>query len=158
MPRSFDLVGGEAQTTDCGRTRSCRYPAVQQRALESRLHRGESRTRECLPQTLSSSTVCSRAASGPRRAVMWCQCLGPRGTVPSGAKPLRPCCHISPPIISSRSAFSFRTHFPLPSSSCARPSPCSYLQSVLHLCTLTASSLLSFCLNNQAFLPPPVVS
>lgn len=86
-----------------------------QRALQSRLYRRESRTKECLPQTLSSScTIFSHAARRPRRAVMWCQCLGPSGTVPSGAKPPRPCCHISPPIISSRSAFSFRTHFPLP--------------------------------------------
>lgn len=48
-----------------------------QRALESRLNRRESRTKECLPQTLSSScTICSHAARRPRRAVMWSQCLG----------------------------------------------------------------------------------
>lgn len=45
-----------------------------------------------------------------RRAIMWFQCLGPCGIVPSGGKPLRLCWHITAPIISSRSALSFLLH------------------------------------------------
>lgn len=164
MPSSFDddkgrqhapvkveaVIQQHKQVTAAGRT-GAGIRLCEQRALQSRLYRKESRTKECLPQTLPSSssscTICSHTARRPRRAIMWCQCLGPCATVPSGAEPLRPCCHISPPISSSRSAFSFS----LPASPCARPSPCSYLPSALHLCSPTASSLLIFCLDNQAF-------
>lgn len=130
----------------------------EQRALQSRLYRRATCTKECLPQTLSSFTICSQAARRPRRAVMWFQCLGPCGTVPSGGKPLRPCCHISPPIISSRSALSFPPHFPFPLLPAPRPLPALICHRLLHLCPPAASSLLIFCLNNQPFLPPPVVS
>lgn len=59
---------------------------------------------------LSSSSQRRKLASAHRRAVMWFQCLGPRGIVPSGGKPLRLCWHITAPIINSRSALSFLLH------------------------------------------------
>lgn len=63
--------------------------------------------------TLSSFTSSSqrKLASVHRRAVMWFQCLGPCGIVPSGRKPVRLCWHITPPIINSRSALSYLLHF-----------------------------------------------
>lgn len=45
-----------------------------------------------------------------RSAIMWFQCLGPCGIVPSGGKPLRLCWHITAAIINSRSALSFLLH------------------------------------------------
>lgn len=59
---------------------------------------------------LLAFTSFSQPASVHRRVVMWFQCLGPCGIVPSGGKPLRLCWHITPPIINSRSALSFLLH------------------------------------------------
>ena len=60
--------------------------------------------------SFSSSSQRRKPASAHRRAVMWFQCLGPCGIVPSGGKPLRLCWHITTPIINSRSALSFLLH------------------------------------------------
>lgn len=54
--------------------------------------------------SFSSSSQRKKQASAHTRAVMWFQCLGPCGIVPSGGKPLRLCWHITTPIINSRSA------------------------------------------------------
>lgn len=134
----------------------CRCPAERAEKLQSRLYRRASCTKGCLPQTGPSFTICSQAARRPRRAVMWFQCLGPCGTLPSGGKPLRPCCHISPPIISSGSALWVPPHFPspLPPEPHPHPLPLPALicYRLLHPCSPTASSLLIFCLNNQPLL------
>lgn len=60
--------------------------------------------------SFSSSSQRKKLVSVHRRAVMWFQCLGPYGIVPSGGKPLRLCWHISTPIMYSRSALSFLLH------------------------------------------------
>lgn len=99
---------------------------------------GERLAQKSVCLKLSSFTICSQAARRPRRAVMWFRCLGPCGTVPSG-KPLRPCCHISPPIISSRSALLFPPHFPFPLLPAPRPLPALICLRLLHLCSPTAT-------------------
>lgn len=92
-----------------------------------------------------------------RRAIMWFQCLGPCGIVPSGGKPLRLCWHITAPIISSRSALSFLLHlssfsfFLCPSS--ALPVLSSLPLAPSPLLTLN-TFLLIFCLNNHTFFFP----
>lgn len=103
--------------------------------------------------TLFSFTISSQPASGHRRAVMWFQCLGPRGKVPSGGKPLRPCWHITPPIISSRSALSFLLHLSfLLLSAASFCFDCALIcHQLLHLSSPSTFSLLIFCLNNQPF-------
>lgn len=60
--------------------------------------------------SFSSSSQRKKLASAHRSAVMWFQCLGPCGIVPSGGEPLRLCWHIATPIINSRSALSFLWH------------------------------------------------
>lgn len=136
------------QTNDCRYTHTGAGVRLgEQRALQSRLCRRESRTKEFASNALLLLLLLLLYNLQPRSedAQEGCNVVSVSGTVPSGARPLRPCCHISPPIISSRSAFSFRTHFSFP------PLLLSALIR-LHLCSLIASFLLIFCLNNRRFL------
>lgn len=100
--------------------------------------------------SLSSSSQRRKPASAHRRAVMWFQCLGPCGIVPSGGKPLRLCWHITTPIINSRSALSFLLHLS------------SFLLTAAFFCFAWAlisapgsftlnTFLLIFCLNSHTF-------
>ena len=89
--------------------------------------------------SFSSSSQRKKQASAHTRAVMWFQCLGPCGIVPSGGKPLRLCWHITTPIINSRSApFISITSFFLSSF-------CTFLRLHLgsHRCPLAPSPLLT---------------
>lgn len=86
-----------------------------------------------------------------RRAVMWFQCLGPHGRVPSGRKPFRLCWHITAPIINSRSALSFLFHlssFLLTGPSPAFASLSSMPPAPSPLLTLNTLLLIS-CLSNH---------
>lgn len=104
--------------------------------------------------SLSSSSQRRIPASAHRRAVMWFQCLGPCGRVPSGGKPLRLCWHITTPIINSRSALSFLLH--LSSFLLTAPFFCFAWALISAPGSFTLNTfLLIFCLNNQTFFRTP---
>lgn len=107
---------------------------------------------------LLAFTSFSQPASVHRRAVMWFQCLGPCGIVPSGGKPLRLCWHITPPIINSRSALSFLLRL----SSLLLPAPffCLACALISAAGSFTSTQLQHFSsnlrLNNHPFLLFPL--
>lgn len=106
---------------------------------------------------LLSFTSFSQPVSAHRRAVMWFQCLGPCGMVPSGGKPLRLCWHITPPIINSRSALSFLLR--LSSFLLTAPSFCFARALISAAGSFTSSHLQHFSSNlpSQQSFPPPAL-
>lgn len=92
--------------------------------------------------SLSSFMISSqrKPADARRRAVMWCQCLGPCGIVPSGGKPLKLCWYITPPIINNRTALSFLLH----------------LSSFLSICSLSPLCLRSHLCPRLLYLHSPL--